>query len=174
MRTNFRCMEDQTSMTRTATQDGQYWQYDGYLEVHVTTPLVIGSGGSDYQVATTQAQVLNRAVKFLAPKTLTFNLTQQSLRIWSADLVVPLLVFDHAVWGNSTTSSLIVLKSRIINPWTLRQYPNLAPTPYVRGLGGSAAALGVSTTNYQMNTLCNNGKVDQGVCEQYITFRVCV
>jgi hypothetical protein len=103
-------MENQDSMARTATDDGLQWKYTGYLGINVSTPVVIGSGGNDYQVAASQSQTLYRAVAFLAPKTLAVDMTQQHVRVWSRDLVVPSLVFYTADWGDSIHPTTIWLR----------------------------------------------------------------
>jgi hypothetical protein len=63
-------------------------------------------------------------------------------------------------------------RSRIINPWTLRQSPHLYPEPFMTGLGEAASVLPVRTTQMTADKTCNYGKVDNGTCQQMLQFKV--
>ena len=75
------CMENANSMNRTMTPDGLYWLYSGYMEVDVSTPNTVNQ-----YMAVQQTQRLARAVTFVAPRTVTVDLTQSFVRVWCVRL----------------------------------------------------------------------------------------
>lgn len=161
------CMENQTSMTREA--DGNNWRYSGFMVIDVSTPIIVGGLFPEYQV-----QSLARAVQFLAPKTLTIDMSEQTLRIWNRELVLPILNFLSASWGQGAyMTSTIRLSSRIINPWTFSASSTVKPVVAMASNADSASgATDVNTGPLTPSSVCNHGAVDTGSCSQTLTFQV--
>lgn len=161
-----RCMENQTSMTRTSTGDGRNWLYSGYLTFTYSEPIMMGG-----IFLSTRSQTLSRPVVFVAPRLITVDMTVQSLRIWNRNLVVPELVYVNTVQDTNIQMSTIYLGSKILNPWTFATSPQIVPE--TAAIFGLEVARSVIISPMNISTVCDYGRVDEGVCPQSMVFNVC-
>ena len=71
------------------------------MEFSVATHIVV-----DEYMQTDQTQSLARAIQFAAPRTVTVDMTQSSVRVWNPLLFVPKIRFQGAQWDRNNQSSL--------------------------------------------------------------------
>ena len=108
------CMENAASMERTITEDGLFWQYAGYMELDVSTPQT-----PDIYSSFVQKQRLSRAVKFIAPRTVSVNMTESTVRIWNPTLVLPNITYDLSLYNDTANGiSTVFFSTAVAAPWT--------------------------------------------------------
>lgn len=160
------CMEDATSMTRTTSEDGLYFLYTGAMQINISTPINV-----NIFLQATQTQSLSRALKFAVPRTVTVDMTQSSVSIWNRMLVLPNITFAGASWGNSATGvSTVTLSSRVINPWTMYNTPQVTPQIQLDSI--SASGTSPVSSALSPNLICDGPYVRGAECNQTLTFQV--